>query len=233
MKGDPLEFLNLLGHIVEEFGSHGANTEKVLGKISKIFGLHMKKVSEDEAREALNKQRPLVARYALYENQWHAFGKFWERPNHKGIMQAGSLPVGDANTEYGGHAVTLFGIEGGALKLLISWGSDWADRGFFRIADGTVLGLEFYDVFFYESELTQKEKDAWKEQSKAVAKDLSEFFPSCAETLKYQCPKCNRKSLLKDIGGDFVEAQCPICKKKFKNAGRNVEIFQALYYRDN
>eukprot|EP00112_Aurelia_sp_Birch-Aquarium-sp1_P024061 Seg7435.1 transcript_id=Seg7435.1/GoldUCD/mRNA.D3Y31 product="hypothetical protein" protein_id=Seg7435.1/GoldUCD/D3Y31 len=233
MKGDSLDFLSLLGHIVEEFGSHGANTEKVLGKISKIFGLHMKKASEDEARQALNKQRPLVARYALYENQWDVFGNFWNGPNHKRIMQTCDLPVGNPNTEYGGHAVTLFGIEGGALKLLNSWGSDWADRGFFRIADGAVLGVEFYDVFFYESELTQKEKDAWKEQSKAVAKDLSEFFPSCAETLRYQCPKCNEKSLLKDFGGDFLEAECPICKKKFKNAGRNVEIFQALYYRDN
>lgn len=233
MKGDSLDFLSLLGHIVEEFGSHGANTEKVLGKISKIFGLHMKKASEDEARQALNKQRPLVARYALYENQWDVFGNFWNGPNHKRIMQTCDLPVGNPNTEYGGHAVTLFGIEGGALKLLNSWGSDWADRGFFRIADGAVLGVEFYDVFFYESELTQKEKDAWKEQSKAVAKDLSEFFPSCAETLRYQCPKCNEKSLLKDFGGDFMEAECPICKKKFKNAGRNVEIFQALYYRDN
>lgn len=233
MKKAPLEFLTLLGHIIEEFGIHGANTENVLRKVAPIFWFHAKQISENEAREALNQQRPLVARFSLYGNQWDAFEKFWDGPNYKRIMNACDLPAGNPNTPYGGHAVTLISIEGGALKLLNSWGSCWADRGFFRIADGSVLGMEFFDVFYDEESLTQIEQNAWIDESKILAKDLSNFFPSCDEVLKYQCPKCMSMSFLKDFGGDFVEAQCPVCKQMFTTAGGNLEILQALYYRDN
>ena len=51
--------------------------------------------------------------------------------------------------DQGGHAVTLIGIdECGALKFINSWGADWGDKGFFRLKDGKVLNMTFYDVYF-------------------------------------------------------------------------------------
>jgi hypothetical protein len=44
------------------------------------------------------------------------------------------------------------------LEFLNSWGTGFADEGFFCIKDENVLDqLKFYDVYWYESDLTQNE----------------------------------------------------------------------------
>lgn len=44
------------------------------------------------------------------------------------------------------------------LEFLNSWGTSFADKGFFSIKDENVLdNLKFYDIYWYESDLTQNE----------------------------------------------------------------------------
>jgi C1A family cysteine protease len=48
-----------------------------------------------------------------------------------------------------------------SLRLLNSWGTNWADGGFFRVKDAKVLGLEFIDVFWNLEDLTDAENQAY------------------------------------------------------------------------
>lgn len=58
----------------------------------------------------------------------------------------------------GGHAVVLINDDDNRLEFLNSWGTGFADKGFFCIKDENVLDqLKFYDVYWYESDLTQNE----------------------------------------------------------------------------
>jgi len=62
------------------------------------------------------------------------------------------------NESDGGHAVLLTSYTKDHLKLLNSWGSSWADSGFFRIEDEKVLGLEYYHIYWTLEDLKDSEK---------------------------------------------------------------------------
>ena len=47
-----------------------------------------------------------------------------------------------------GHGVVLIGYNNCSLKFLNSWGTDFADNGFFSIENEFVLNqLRFYDIY--------------------------------------------------------------------------------------
>ncbi len=47
----------------------------------------------------------------------------------------------------------LVGYGKGYLRFMNSWGPQWAEGGFFKIADTNVLKLSYFDVFWYVSDL--------------------------------------------------------------------------------
>ena len=178
-----LSFNNILDKLVKGYGKCGANTKCVLDDWCRLFRFHCQRVDEEGARTALNKQRPVVATFGLEGNQWEIFSKFWKWPKQKkNVMEADDLPKGVPDINSGRHAVCLISHGKNGLRFLNSWGSDWGDGGFFRVANGKVLDMTFYDVFFYESDLTQEEKSAWKNKANEALQDLEKLLPHSGQT---------------------------------------------------
>jgi len=58
-------------------------------------------------------------------------------------------------------------------------------------------------------------KNILKIRVKKIANDIVEYFPKIGE-VKYQCPACKQSSQTKEFGGNFNDAICPKCNKKFQ-----------------
>lgn len=232
--GGLLTFSSVLKMVVKTYGDKGANTKQVLTEYCKMFRFHCREVDEEGARNALNKQRPVVATFSLYDNQWNVFEHFWHtKREQKRVMKAEDLPTGKSGKGDGGHAVSLISHGKDGLRFLNSWGTNWGDGGFFRVQNGQVLQMTFYDVFFYEEDLTQNEKKAWKKKASEVVQDVEKMFPYSSATLQYICPLCEGSSIIREYEGDMVEAKCPKCLRSFCPAAKDLEILRALYVRDN
>ena len=135
--------------------------------------------------------------------------------------------TGGSQTELGGHAVVLIGCDPNCLTFMNSWGQGFADGGFFRVKDQSVLNdTKFYDVYWNLSDLKQSEIEAYERESAKRGKELSQTFPS-VQDLSYKCPKCNQNSRVGEFSGHVLEAKCPKCHQKFKPT--NKEIMQSLY----
>ena len=80
------DFYTIRSRITHEYGVKGANTEKVLKKVCPEYRLHFREVCETGARQAINKRRPVVARFSLYEEQWEQFSAFYTK-TPKGILR--------------------------------------------------------------------------------------------------------------------------------------------------
>ena len=112
-------------------------------------------------------------------------------------------------------------------------GSQVGRWSFFRVENENVLDMTIYDVFFYEEDLSQSEREAWKRKANEVLQDVNKMFPYSSSNLKYECPLCKENSVINDFLGDMVEAKCPKCGGKFSPAAGHLEILRALYVRDN
>lgn len=80
------KFFQIRKRIIDEYGVKGANTKSVLAKVSAEYRLHFSDVDEKGARQAINRRRPVVARFGLYKHQWEKFEKFYET-TPKGILK--------------------------------------------------------------------------------------------------------------------------------------------------
>ena len=123
-----------------------------------------------------------------------------------------------------GHAVVLIRCHPNYLLFMNSWGQKFADGGFFRVRDETVLhDMEFFDVYWEEDDLLPNEIkafgiDEWEK--------FLETFKSIKE-LSYRCPHCKVESKVDEFTGHHLEAKCPICFKTFKPNGPG--ILESLY----
>ena len=114
------------------------------------------------------------------------------------------------------------------LTFMNSWGQDFADGGFFRVKDQTVLNdMRFFDVYWTLNDLTPGEKQAYEREGARRGQELLETFPSL-QSLSYECPKCNQNSKLGEYSGHLLQAKCPKCHQKFQPT--NEGILQSLYY---
>lgn len=80
------DFYLIRDRLIKEYGKDGASTIGVLEKVCPEYRLHYQQVDETNAREALNKRRPVVATFSLYEDQWTKFSAFYKK-SPKGILQ--------------------------------------------------------------------------------------------------------------------------------------------------
>ena len=87
-----------------------------------------------------------------------------------------------------GHAVVLTSFDSECLRLLNSWGENWADMGFFRVEKADVLGLKFIDVYWTEDDLKEEQIIYFKKHGSTVASQLMEKLPSLKRA-EYKCPK--------------------------------------------
>lgn len=80
------DFYTIRDRLIKEYGKKGANTRKVLKNVCPEYRLHFSEVDEAHARQALNKRRPVVARFSLFKEQWSKFSAFYCRSPKK-ILQ--------------------------------------------------------------------------------------------------------------------------------------------------
>ena len=115
------------------------------------------------------------------------------------------------------------------LVLMNSWGQDWGDGGFFRVEDSQTLnGIEFFDVYWTESDLTPRERKEHQKKGIERAKELAEKFPSI-NNLLVEChnSRCKRKTKVGEFKGDLIEATCPRCGHRFRPT--NEDLAKSLY----
>ena len=116
------------------------------------------------------------------------------------------------------------------LTFMNSWGTKFADKGFFRVEDSSVLRkMQFYDVYWTLDDLKESEKQAYKEKCTADAKKLLEKIPSLKD-LPFQCPMCKKISKVVEYYGSLLVATCPKCNQTF--TPKNEDLLESLYIRN-
>ena len=138
-----------------------------------------------------------------------------------------SLIIDDTCTNPWGHAVVLMRCDPNCLTFMNSWGTKFADEGFFRVKDENVLhNTKFYDVYWSEEDLTESEKAEYKKACIENVKDLAEALPSVYE-LPHACPSCHKISKVGEFLGHVLEAKCPKCRNTF--IPTNTALMESLY----
>lgn len=222
------QFEEIRDRLIKEYGKYGANTEKVLSKVCPEYRLHFKKIDETGARKAINERRPVVCRFSWDHKQIEKFVAYYDT-TPKGILLKSHVQLQGPRNR--GHAVVLTGCHPDCLRLMNSWGPDFADGGFFRVKDQAVLdNTTFYDVYWNESDLTESEKKAYEENCAKKVKEYAHSFPSI-QKVPYRCPECGETSKVGEFLGDISKAQCPKCNQTFRPT--NKELLQSLYARAN
>ena len=212
-------FHELREEIVKEFDCEkypdGVPTIRVLEKMCPKYRLRCKQVNLGEAMQALASSRPVVATFRLTEEEWDIFEDFYER-NPKGILTKKEIDITarpPKRLDFG-HAVVLTSFDPECLRLLNSWGEDWADMGFFRVQKADVLGLRFIDVYWTKDDLKEEEITYFKKFGSINAGILMELLPSL-KGAEYQCPICSKRSPVMEFTGTLSHAKCPKCGQKF------------------
>lgn len=227
-------------------GDGGHNSVEVLEEATKWYRpLRFKEVDEDGARQAVLHRRPVLARFRLSHTGWDAFANYFDRDSdtrNSTLSQADMQPhvlshePNDAE-DGGGHAVVLFRCDPNSLTFLNSWGSNWGQNGTFAIENAQTLRLStkadwgqmsFYDVFWYEKDLTTKERQAYQERVDEKVRSRAQQHPSLLE-LDFECPLCKKIAPLADFSGNLLRATCPNCRGNFKPETEN--LVRALYVR--
>ncbi|XP_021959380.2 uncharacterized protein LOC110855270 [Folsomia candida] len=220
------DFDKILNQIVAEYGRGGADTANVLAKYAKIYRLRSEALAgEKQARAAIAQRRPVVATFYLSQkiksqvdvrHQWDDFIDFFKN-NPTGILKSEDIGNHD-NSAVGGHAVLLVKCEPDGLVFMNSWGTGWADGGYFRLENEDVLGLKFYDVFFLKSDLKREEIQAYKDKVVDALDTFLAHIPEVTKQLPYVCPLCKVSSPAASFTGELAHVECPKCNKKFEPA---------------
>ena len=126
--------------------------------------------------------------------------------------------------------MVLTRCDSNCLTFMNSWGTKFADEGFFRVEDSFVLrDMFFYDVYWEMEDLTPKEKLAFEMEGTRRGKELLETFSSLQD-LPYKCPKCKRISKVIEYYGNLLVAKCPKCDENF--VPKNKQLLESLYNRN-
>ena len=223
-EGGVPDFFALRDEMILKYGIHGADTYKVLKEICPKYRLHCKNVNVIGAMQAIVSKRPVLARFRLTDDEWDIFASFYHT-TPRGTLTKSVLSIDTGVSNRSGHAVVLTSFDSQGLRLMNSWGSKWADGGFFRVADADVLDLEFFDVSWETSDLTQSEIDAYERYGSEIAKQLVSKLKGLQKAI-YECPMCYMKSPLTEFKGHALATICPKCKTKFtiQDKGDNLAL---------
>ena len=216
-EGSYPEFEELKDKFINRFGKDGEDTCRVLKEMCPEYRLQCKPVDLKGAMKAITSSRPVVATFRLTEHEWDSFDEFYER-NPKGILTKKEINITARlpNTPTTGHAVVLTSFDSECLRLLNSYGEDWADSGFFRVQRADVLGFKFIDVYWTEKDLEEEEKTYFKKQGSIVAEKLMKWLPSLKDA-EFTCPmaECSKRSPVMEFTGTLSHAKCPKCGNEF------------------
>jgi hypothetical protein len=138
------------------------------------------------------------------------------RNQPQGILESRDLSVASVGNKLVRHAVVLIKCEPTSLTLMNSWGSSFADGGFFRVRNQAVLNLTFYDVYWNVDDLKESEIKAYQTKSSEVGQTMIQNLPASIKYLPYKCPQCHQSSAAITFIKHFLEAECPKCHQHFK-----------------
>jgi hypothetical protein len=196
-------------------------------------------VDEDEARQAVLHMRPVLTTFCLSESGWEKFGEHFENQATRGsVLTRAHMAPHRSLPDDGGHAVVLVSCNPHSLTFLNSWGHQWGNNGSFSIEDHTVLEMDgasgpisvrFYDVFWLQRKLTEKERESYDLKAYEVLRTRAEQHPSIFE-LEVRCPRCSTDSPIANFFGNIREVVCPRCDQSFAPEPGN--LMQALYVRN-
>ena len=216
-------FYKIKEEIINRFESDRdrANTILVLQEMCPKYRLHCQKVDLKGAMKAITSGRPVVATFRLTGNEWDRFKEFYER-NPKGILTKNDIDIPVSHLEHCsppktpdfGHAVVLTSFDSECLRLLNSWGENWADMGFFRVQNADVLRLQFIDVYWTVEDLTDEENSYYWKHGSDVARKLMNVFPSITRA-EFKCPRCSKVSTVMEFTGTLLNTKCPKCGDVF------------------
>lgn len=160
--------------LINKFGTDGANTKKALAWMCNQRKLRYQEVSLDEAVKIIGRGRPICCRFYFTGVQWDKFSCFYRQKSNACLDNINTL--NDVNTDdivkpsdAGGHAVVIIGMNESRryFKIKNSWGGNFGDKGYFKMGFDLFNNLDanFFDVFWYENDLTEEEKSKWNNMS--------------------------------------------------------------------
>ena len=228
-------------------------------KVEKFFKkqrIHYQKKSEEEAKKAIIKGRFLVLSFRLDNKQWQNFNDFYKK-NKTGILTEDILNKGcieDKNPS--SHAVILIEVTKNYLRFLNSWGSNWADKGTFKVKTGKILkpyntkdNPKFYDIAYYEDDLTIEEKNYYANNNEYLRNLLNLYCEMSIESIRnninrlyhfsYTCDRCKERMVLgqlkKFIKDGLYNIKCPFCQNSCIAKGklRKLFLFEDLMHDGN
>ena len=141
------------------------------------------------------KGRFVVCNFFLNGDQWDNFSKFYES-NRRGILtkndlNKGSNQIKNPSSQLDGHSVLLIEIAPSYIRFLNSWVPAWADEGTFKVKEGDILtesktnkSTTYYDIFFYENDLDEEEKQTYIKNIDYIHEILNNFEEKNVKQIK-------------------------------------------------
>lgn len=179
----------------------------------------------------------VVCSFCLTDTQWKNFSNYYrEEPDGtltKELLNKDCENKKDENEDR--HAVLLIETGDGFLKFLNSWSSNWANGGRFKIKDADVLTsynkkekAKFYYIYYVENDLTDDEKDYYKNNIQYINDLISHYSYLGSEDIindikkykkyTYKCKKCNCQMRFQDlkikIEKGVYKMICQSCKEE-------------------
>ena len=212
-KGGHPSFKDLRNECIDRFGRDGADPLQVLQEMCRDYRLQCREVDINHALKAVSSSQPVVASFWLTKDEKKTFQEFFDNEtNQTSILTKNEIDIAarPANTLTEGHSVVLTSFDSESLRLLNSWGCQWADMGFFRVQNEDVLGLEFIEVYWEEDDLEEEEKAYFKRHGSTVARKLIESYSSLKDA-QYTCPvaECSKRSPVVAFTGTLSHVKCP------------------------
>ena len=218
-EGGHPSFQDLKYEIMGRFGTGSADPLEVLQKMCRDYRLQCREVDINDALKAVSSSQPVVASFWLTKDEIKTFQEFFDNEtNRTSILTKNEIDIAarPANTLTEGHSVVLTSFDSESLRLLNSWGCQWADMGFFRVQNEDVLGLEFIEVYWEEDNLKEEEKAYFKKHGSTVARKLMKSYSSLKDA-QYTCPvaECSKRSPVVEFTGTLSHVKCPNCGNEF------------------
>ena len=156
----------MVERLVRQYGTKGVSDtllNKMLEAECHPRQLHYRQIDSPGAVEALRLGRAVLLTFHLTDAQWTELTLFFKK-SPSGILEKFEDLLPSLGDKYSGHGAVIVGHDDQSWKIKNSWGDDFADGGYFKMSKSLLSQCRnhFFDVFWYEHDLNQKDLEAYK-----------------------------------------------------------------------